>query len=82
MREWANIPNNGIVRYVADFGREFLLLTSPKAIGEVLVVKTDEFIKPPEMVREVQLFAGNGILVAEGDFHKVIHPFLFIERPD
>jgi cytochrome P450 len=70
-RRWANeIPNDGMIRYLQLFNRERLLITSPKALAEVLTTKSYDFIKP-ELIRLglVQVL-GVGILLAEGDEHK------------
>ena len=69
---WVNsIPNEGLIRYRMLFNQERLLVTSPKAIGEVLVTKNYDFEKPPELKVGLGRILGIGILVAEGDEHKV-----------
>ncbi|KAF4548105.1 Cytochrome P450-like protein 56 [Elsinoe fawcettii] len=71
MRDWANeVPNDGLIRYLHWFNAERLLVTSPKALAEVLVTKNYDFIKP-KLVREgLGRILGVGILLAEGDEHK------------
>ncbi|KAG8631122.1 hypothetical protein KVT40_000262 [Elsinoe batatas] len=71
MRDWANeVPNKGLIRYLHWLNNERVLVTSPKAIAEVLVTKNYEFIKP-KLVREgLGRILGVGILLAEGDEHK------------
>ncbi|KAI4118277.1 MAG: hypothetical protein LQ338_007431 [Usnochroma carphineum] len=70
-RRWLNeIPNEGLIRYLNAFNNERLLVTSSKALGEVLVTKNYDFIKPA-MVREgLGRVLGVGLLLAEGDEHK------------
>jgi cytochrome P450 len=46
------------------------LLTSPKALAEVLVQKNYEFIKPKFFSQNLGRLLGLGILFAEGDEHK------------
>lgn len=46
------------------------MLTSPKALAEVLVTKNYDFEKPAMMRSGLGLILGNGILLAEGDEHK------------
>jgi cytochrome P450 len=46
-------------------------VTSPKALGEVLVTKNYDFIKPPDVREGIVRILGNGVLIAEGDEHKV-----------
>ncbi|KAH6845196.1 cytochrome P450 [Chaetomium sp. MPI-CAGE-AT-0009] len=72
MMKWINsIPNNGIIRYLGPFNQERLFVTSPKALAEVLVTKNYEFIKPEQFRFSIGRILGVGILLAEGDEHKV-----------
>jgi hypothetical protein len=72
MRKWAaTIPNDGLIRYTHIFNSERVLVTSPKALGEVLVAKSYDFIKPPQFRSGPARFLGVGVLLAEGDEHKV-----------
>ncbi|KAK4506548.1 hypothetical protein PRZ48_000280 [Zasmidium cellare] len=71
MRDWtANVPNNGLIRYSIWF-QERLLVTSPAALSEVLVTKNYDFIKPPQVRNGLGRILGVGILLAEGDEHKI-----------
>lgn len=70
-REWASaIPNDGLLYYTTAFNAEHVIVTSPKAIGEVLA-KNYEFIKTSELRHGVGRILGESILLAEGDEHKV-----------
>jgi hypothetical protein len=70
--KWAEeIPNHGLIRYLMMFNRERVLLTGTKAIGEVLVTKSYEFVKPKEFRHGLGMILGIGILLAEGEEHKV-----------
>ncbi len=72
MRTWINeVPNNGLIYYNYIFNSERLLITSPKALGEVLVQKNYDFIKPEGIRAGIARILGVGILVAEGEEHKV-----------
>jgi hypothetical protein len=72
MRTWVNtIPNEGMIRYNMILNAERILLTSPKALGEVLVTKNYEFIKPTQIRHGLGRILGVGVLLAEGDEHKV-----------
>jgi hypothetical protein len=72
MREWINeIPNEGIIKYNNLFNWENLLITSPAGLGEVLVQKNYDFEKPARIRSVLERVLGGGILVAEGDEHKV-----------
>ena len=71
-RRWTNeIPNEGLIRYLNVFNEERLLITSPKALMEVLTTSNYDFVKP-SMVRDgLGRILGVGLLLAEGDEHKV-----------
>lgn len=53
------------------FNVERLLLTSPEALGEVLTTKSYNFTKPRQMTAGLARILGVGLLLAEGDEHKV-----------
>ncbi len=46
-------------------------MTNPKALGEVLVQRNYDFIKPERLRNGLGRLLGVGILLAEGDEHKV-----------
>ena len=70
-REWVNtIPNDGLIRYTAIFNSERLLLTSSKALGEVMVAKNYDFVKPTFFREVLGRVIGMGILLVEGDEHR------------
>ncbi|KAL9131011.1 MAG: hypothetical protein Q9217_000953 [Psora testacea] len=70
-RTWLEeVPNDGIIRYLDLFNSERLLIVSPKALAELLVHKTYEFIKPPHLVTGLGRILGVGVFLAEGDEHK------------
>lgn len=72
MREWAQtIPNDGLIYYTTVFNSERVLVTNPKALGEVLTTKNYDFIKPSQLRNGIGRVLGVGILLAEGDEHKV-----------
>jgi hypothetical protein len=71
-RRWINsVPNDGIIRYRSRFNEERLLLTSPKAIADVLVEKSYNFTKSDRLKSVTKQFLGNGLLISEGDEHRV-----------
>lgn len=45
--------------------------TTPKALGEVLVQKSYDFIKPRQLREGLARVLGVGVLLAEGEEHKV-----------
>lgn len=72
MQRWVNeIANDGLIRYTHLFNAERLLITSPKGLGEVLVQKSYEFVKPARVRNGLGRLLGIGVLLAEGEEHKV-----------
>ena len=65
------MPNDGVLYYRWLFNESRVLITSPKALAEVLVQRNYEFIKPQRMRVGLGRVLGVGILLAEGDEHKV-----------
>ncbi|KAI9702925.1 MAG: hypothetical protein M1836_008139 [Candelina mexicana] len=83
MREWINeIPNDGIIRYLGIFNSERIMPTNPKAFSEVLTLKSYDFIKPPQLRSGLGRILGIGILLAEGDEHKVIDSSILKSKDD
>ncbi|TVY41649.1 Cytochrome P450 monooxygenase [Lachnellula occidentalis] len=71
MIEWINsVPNEGLIRYLGLLNAERLIVASPKALGEVLVAKNYDFIKPAHVTAGLGRILGVGVLLAEGDEHK------------
>ncbi|KJZ77881.1 hypothetical protein HIM_02518 [Hirsutella minnesotensis 3608] len=72
MREWVtSMEHDGLIRYRFFFNRERLLLTSPKALAEVLVSKNYIFEKPESLKTTLGRILGFGVLLVEGDEHKL-----------
>ncbi|KAL2018936.1 hypothetical protein VTK56DRAFT_10230 [Thermocarpiscus australiensis] len=72
MLEWVNsIPNDGLIRYLGPFNQERILITSPKALAEVLATKNYDFVKPAAIRHSIGRVLGIGVLLAEGEEHKV-----------
>ncbi|KAI9794597.1 MAG: hypothetical protein M1816_004484 [Peltula sp. TS41687] len=71
LEEWINaIPNDGLIRYRGIFNADRLLLTSPRAMGEVMTQKSYDFVKPGMLRGPLMRILGVGMLLAEGDEHK------------
>ena len=66
-----SIPNEGIIRYKGLLNSERIMITSPKALGEVLVTRNYDFIKPNHFRSGLGRLLGIGILLAEGEEHKM-----------
>lgn len=73
MQEWvANMPKEGLIRYYIVGNLERVVLTSPKALSELLVTKVYDFEKPQTVRQSLRRIVGDGILLAEGEEHKVV----------
>ncbi|KAL8977338.1 MAG: hypothetical protein Q9205_006837 [Flavoplaca limonia] len=71
-QRWSNeVPNDGILRYLNVFNEERLLITGSKALAEVLATKNYDFRKPVQVRNGLGRLLGIGILLAEGEEHKV-----------
>ncbi|KAI1172264.1 cytochrome P450 [Nemania sp. FL0916] len=69
--DWVNRISGGLIRYRTLLNDERLLVTAPEALSEVLTTKSYQFKKPAAVVNGLKTIAGNGILLAEGDQHKL-----------
>ena len=65
------MPNDGVLYYRWLFNEPRVLVTSPKALGEVLVHRSYEFVKPQRVRVGLGRLLGVGVLLAEGNEHKV-----------
>ncbi|KAK8126135.1 cytochrome P450 [Apiospora kogelbergensis] len=65
------VPNNGLIRYAGIFNQERIMPTSPKALADVLVTRNYDFEKPSQIRNSIGRILGIGVLLAEGDQHKV-----------
>ena len=77
LQEWVNqVPNSGLIRYRMRFNKEVIFVTNPKGLSEVLVQKSYEFAKPAKLRLGLGRILGVGLIVAEGNQHKVskLHP--------
>lgn len=71
-RRWINeISNEGFLRYSTLLNTERLFITSPAALGEILVRRSYDFIKPPFLRDEATKLLAAGVLLAEGNEHRV-----------
>ena len=71
-KDWVDtIPNDGLIYYNGLLNSERIIVTSPQALSEVLTTKSYDFIKPSLLRNGLGRLLGVGILLAEGDEHKV-----------
>lgn len=63
-------PNEGIIRYTGVLGTERVLLVSPEVRKHVFVTHPYDFLKP-FVKKRIGHVTGNGLIVSEGDVHKV-----------
>ena len=71
-RRWfKEVPNDGLIRYRTLLNQERILPTTHEAFKEVLSTKSYEFVKPSMTRNGLARILGVGILLAEGEEHKV-----------
>ncbi|KAH8809409.1 cytochrome P450 monooxygenase [Xylogone sp. PMI_703] len=71
-RHWSKtVPNSGLIRYYQPGNHERLLVTSQRALSEILVTNAHQFVKPQSARHRLWYITGNGLLLAEGEEHKV-----------
>ena len=81
MQRWINeVPNDGLIHYFNVGNASRLMPTSPKALAEVLSQKSYDFVKPHRVRMSIARLLGVGILLAEGDEHKVWPKVKFTRR--
>lgn len=56
---------------------ERVIVVSPKAIADLLVSKSYDFVRPQITGIQLGMMTGEGLLMAEGDVHKVIYSFFY-----
>ncbi|KAI1738233.1 cytochrome P450 [Xylaria scruposa] len=70
--DWVDkVAHNGLVRYRTLMNAERVIVTAPEALAEVLTTKSYQFKKPDLVVTALKPIAGDGILLAEGDQHRL-----------
>lgn len=71
----ATVPNNGLLRFYGPDTNERVLVTGAKALNDILVLNASSFVKPESVRRRLYVFGGEGLLLAEGETHKVFPLF-------
>ncbi|TGO62202.1 hypothetical protein BCON_0021g00150 [Botryotinia convoluta] len=72
MLDWIqDVPNDGIIRYLGMLNSERVMVTNAKALSEVLTIKNYDFVKPSTLRIGIGRLLGIGVLLAEGDEHKI-----------
>ncbi|KAH0837735.1 hypothetical protein AYO21_09358 [Fonsecaea monophora] len=64
------IPNDGLIRLKGFLNADQVLVTSPKALAEILVTRSYDFPKPDKDRTFLRQLIGDGLVVAEGEQHK------------
>lgn len=72
VREWIKtFPGEGLIRYYIAGNLERVIPVNPKALSELLVTKVYDFEKPNTVRQHLRRVVGDGVLLAEGEEHKV-----------
>ncbi|KAF4177922.1 hypothetical protein CNMCM8927_008974 [Aspergillus lentulus] len=75
LRHWkATVASRGLIRYYLPGNQERVLVTNVEALKDILVSKASDFVKPKAVQRRLSRITGNGLLLAEGEVHKVSAP--------
>ena len=81
LRTWFDtIPNDGLLRFYTAGSGERLVVTTPEALSELLVQRAYDFVKPDQFRASLERVVGVGLLLAEGDEHRVRHFFFSFNR--
>lgn len=70
LRLMNTIPNDGLIRIRGMFHSDWLVLTDPASLSEVLVHKAYDFEKPSFIRQFLRIVLGDGLIVVEGEEHK------------
>lgn len=65
------IPHDGVIRFLAPFNQERLLICGQEALFEVLYARYQMFPKPGVMQYILGRVLGNGVFISEGPQHKL-----------
>jgi hypothetical protein len=75
MLDWINsIPNDGLIYYRGMFNADRLIPTNAKTLSEILTLKSYDFVKPSRVRAAIGRVLGFGLVLAEGEEHKVWIP--------
>jgi cytochrome P450 len=65
-----NIPNDGVLMFRGFGHQPRLILTTPKALSEVLVQNSYDYKKPAPLRHFLRRILGDGLIIVEGEEHK------------
>jgi cytochrome P450 len=70
LRWMQEIPNDGILMFRGFGHQPRLIVTNPRALGEVLVQRAYDYKKPAPLRAFLRRILGNGLIIVEGEQHK------------
>ncbi|KAH7183661.1 cytochrome p450 monooxygenase [Fusarium flagelliforme] len=71
-RKWTkDIPNCGLIRYYMAGNIERVMVVGSQALSEMMGPKVYDFPKSESLRVKLERFTGNGVLLSEGDEHKM-----------
>lgn len=77
---WAReIPHNGLLEYYGILGQKRVLVTDPRAIHDMFQTHAYSYVKSPAVSKLLKSVLGEGLVVAEGDQHRLCM-LLFFDR--
>ena len=67
------IQNDGLIVYRSYLNVYRVMPTSSSVLAELLTRRAYDFAKPQTVTRNLAYFLGKGLVIAEGEEHKVSH---------
>lgn len=65
------VENDGLIRYLGLLNSERILVTSTQGLAELFQTRPYDFVKSPGIRKLLVVLLGDGLVVAEGNRHKV-----------
>lgn len=66
-----SIPNDGLIHFRTGWNKSCLLVTSQRALSDVLITNSYDFAKPAGVTAFLSRIIGHGLPLSEGDAHRV-----------
>lgn len=66
-----SVSHWGVVRYLTFFNQERLVVYDPASLADLLVKNCYMFRKPSFLADPLRIIIGNGLLLSEGENHKI-----------
>ncbi|MCJ1243271.1 hypothetical protein MMC30_000468 [Trapelia coarctata] len=72
LRAWVHeVPNDGVIMYPDFFNWGRVAVVKPKALTEVMVTRSNDYVKPPHIKKGLGAIFGSGLVFLEGEKHRI-----------